>query len=345
MKNRGATQTWRYFLRRFPGDGWRQSVERAALEQRRLLAEPGLVPVALERLAHLLSIEVRDVTSSFRCREGSLSPAPRGFICELRQGVSPTRRRFSLAHEIGHSLFYDCTHTPPRHVIGSLVDEELEAEESLCNAFASALLLPENSLRESIASQVVRANPRSFLQHVEHIALRRYQVSLVTLVARLHTIHACLPGFRIVVFAWKADPPRELTPRLRVAAWADLSRSFNARVWTNRSPEGVGLHSVRKLFDDWSAAKASHAGAATRGWRFPLEEPPEVDECIHASHQDAIGKWSRISLSVRATSRLYARGDCGDGNVYIVTVLFSPESTHRPMLSPVAKGVSVYNPA
>lgn len=54
------------------------------------------------------------------------------------------RRRFSVAHEIGHVFFYDRRSSPPRR----LASQASRGEENFCDAFAAELLVPEPSLDE-----------------------------------------------------------------------------------------------------------------------------------------------------------------------------------------------------
>lgn len=51
--------------------------------------------------------------------------------------VRRRRLRFRVAHEIGHSFFYDRRYRPARRLLSGS-----EAEEAFCDAFASALLVP-----------------------------------------------------------------------------------------------------------------------------------------------------------------------------------------------------------
>ncbi len=54
-----------------------------------------------------------------------------------RARLSRRRMRFRIAHEIGHSFFYDRRCRPARRLLG-----HSDAEEAFCDAFANALLVP-----------------------------------------------------------------------------------------------------------------------------------------------------------------------------------------------------------
>jgi hypothetical protein len=87
--------------------------------------------------------DVRMNATSGGCR-GLLQPALRhGFrICvdpsPLSGGARRRRRAFVIAHEIGHSFFYDRARQRPTR----LQPAGSRAEERFCNQFARALLLP-----------------------------------------------------------------------------------------------------------------------------------------------------------------------------------------------------------
>jgi hypothetical protein len=68
-----------------------------------------------------------------------------GFRVVLRQGAPHTRRRFTLAHEICHTFFYEAA--PELKLAGAHPDP---FEEALCNHGAGCLLMPEAAIRESV---------------------------------------------------------------------------------------------------------------------------------------------------------------------------------------------------
>lgn len=75
-----------------------------------------------------------------------IDPTPPGGWGGVRRAVRPElrrhRHRFRVAHEIAHTFFYDRTGGRPRRVFpGS------DAEETFCDEFARALLLPAEAVR------------------------------------------------------------------------------------------------------------------------------------------------------------------------------------------------------
>lgn len=67
---------------------------------------------------------------------GLLCTNTKGFIMYLKNQLSEFDEKFTIAHEIGHTLFYENL----RHQIGILSKNELSKEEYICNKFASLLL-------------------------------------------------------------------------------------------------------------------------------------------------------------------------------------------------------------
>lgn len=80
---------------------------------------------------------------------------------DARQEIRlPGRMRFTIAHEIAHTLFYDTKSMPPRDLFEPEDAEKAQALESLCNAAAAEFLLPEKVMRH-VAVAVDFMNPDS----------------------------------------------------------------------------------------------------------------------------------------------------------------------------------------
>lgn len=91
-------------------------------------------------------------------QEARLNPTNQGFSLwlrenpnlprspDLRGGTVPTRLRTTLAHELGHTFFFDTSVLPPRPFVSylSLSDREHASDEEWwCMDFARAYLIPE----------------------------------------------------------------------------------------------------------------------------------------------------------------------------------------------------------
>jgi uncharacterized protein DUF955 len=85
--------------------------------------------------------------------EARLEPGLTGFSIRLNGSLAfkenERRRRFALAHELGHTLFYDLNKIPPERIIPLPLHDPLE--EDVCDKFASALLIPLWYLEEVCA--------------------------------------------------------------------------------------------------------------------------------------------------------------------------------------------------
>jgi Zn-dependent peptidase ImmA (M78 family) len=86
----------------------------------------------------------------------------------IDSGASETRKRFTLAHELGHVMLFQIAQTGlplgfKRYRTSSQAgyDSQDPAEEALCNEFAAALLMPEEEVKEKVDKQ--RIVPRLIL--------------------------------------------------------------------------------------------------------------------------------------------------------------------------------------
>ncbi len=100
----------------------------------------------LRPIADTLRVKVRFVRSKEReqfC--GIVEPVPSGFQAVVHfSGSVGARERFTIAHEIGHTLFYTLGDGEPQRIIPALSlagPRARHREEGLCNRFARALLL------------------------------------------------------------------------------------------------------------------------------------------------------------------------------------------------------------
>jgi len=91
----------------------------------------------------------------------------------------PGRVRFSMAHELIHTFFYDTEQKPYRKRIKETHHKEIDSLEIACNYGASRLLLPTRQLRTD-------TNKSDFLSTKRIIDLaRKYRVSIECLIHRL----------------------------------------------------------------------------------------------------------------------------------------------------------------
>lgn len=164
---------------------------------KRLSREHGPVtaPVDLDLVAascRVLRIERRRMIP-----EGVLEVGEGGFFIYLQDNFDATpgfkrRQRFTLAHEIAHTLFYDSSQGKPTLIAGAPRGERLER---LCHSGAGQILIPESLLlREAELRHGVGTG-----EDVFDIA-ELFDVSTEVLVRRLHSLHTAARGdFAVLV--------------------------------------------------------------------------------------------------------------------------------------------------
>jgi hypothetical protein len=118
----------------------------------RLLSMAGITrePVSLRDVISALNLELVYSTREPFCPEAALEPLGDRYAIVLHGDGGERRRRFTIAHEIGHFMLH-----PPRacRERGGLVGEAGRGEEREADAFAAELLMPEQLVRQAVAEQ------------------------------------------------------------------------------------------------------------------------------------------------------------------------------------------------
>jgi hypothetical protein len=115
----------------------------------RLLQSAGVSrePVSLRDVVSALNLEVVQTAGEpFLC-EAALEPVGDGHQIVLRGATSEQRRRFTIAHEIGHFVLHPHRLAPQRGGPGNAAWQRQERE---ADQFAAELLMPENMVREAV---------------------------------------------------------------------------------------------------------------------------------------------------------------------------------------------------
>jgi Zn-dependent peptidase ImmA (M78 family) len=143
------------------------------------------IPVDVEGIIRSFGIAVRsqpmedNMSSMLVLKDGRA-------VIGLNQSHPPTRRRFSLAHELGHFLLHG---KAPRVFLDEatiffrdeLAAEGSDLEEIEANTFAAELLMPEKVLR-----QMIQRNPLdAFDERAVQRLAARFEVSVQALTIRL----------------------------------------------------------------------------------------------------------------------------------------------------------------
>lgn len=160
----------------FLSDRVRSLLSRFAREKGPL--RPPVDALALANLCGVLSVEHRRMVP-----EGVLAPVQGGFKMYVQSNFEhhrgfKVRERFTIAHEIVHTFFYEPNGDVPRRIKGAPRGEALER---LCHIGAGQLLVPEGLLRRELDARGEVASVEAILD-----LIRVFNVSAEVLIRRLH---------------------------------------------------------------------------------------------------------------------------------------------------------------
>jgi len=151
----------------------------------------GILPVPLEQIAKREGIKIEltplddDLSGMSFIKNGVA-------VIVLNLNHHPNRRRFTLAHEIGHHLMHVSYLTNNVHVDKSVLNRDnvssqaVDLKEIEANAFAAELLMPEIELRKY---QHVDFNDDAFL----YALAKKLKVSVTALTYRLTNLGMVSP--------------------------------------------------------------------------------------------------------------------------------------------------------
>lgn len=118
----------------------------------RLLHTAGITrePVPLRDVVSALNLELVRHTREPFASEAALEPLGDTRAVVLRGGGDERRRRFTIAHEIGHFVLHPERVRAER---GGAATEAMRTQEREADAFAADLLMPEHLVRQAVAEQ------------------------------------------------------------------------------------------------------------------------------------------------------------------------------------------------
>lgn len=195
----------------------------------------------------------------------ALLSATRAGLVVRMQRCSLAWNRYVLAHELGHSLFYDRSDLLPRNARRRLgrdaslplrrdVWVAAEAEEHLCDEIADYLLMPEAVVRRTLCSKVSR------LENVRRIA-DRCDVPIDRAYLRFRDVESQTPDACVQLTVWESDEVTDgpLRPESPVTLlYSEGVARIRGRSYCARD---AGLAGV-----DW----VHEAGASTFCFRRPI---------------------------------------------------------------------------
>jgi hypothetical protein len=134
------------------------------VESRALFHSKKLAPTPLNPLAHERSANVRfmplpvpgclcSTSSGFDIFVQANAKDSKSFSEKFFSGNDyqlPVRHRFTIAHEIAHTYFYDLSKQPPFMQFPPNADKELRSMEKACDVIANRILLPKLILEDFV---------------------------------------------------------------------------------------------------------------------------------------------------------------------------------------------------
>jgi hypothetical protein len=330
-----ATRTEKYFSGLLGTATVRGAVERAA-ELAWASLSPVALPVDVFELARMRGIQVLEDLCGSGCPEGLLVPKKAGYTVRLRRDTAVARRRFSLAHEMGHTFFYVDGGAGPRHAIGVLDRSERAAEERICDQFASGLLMPASEMKRQLPF-IPEADPSAFLQSISRLA-STFWVSPFVVVSRLRSLEIPSPPCLVIYSSVRPNPKTLEQPALRVDFCSSLGDWQNRSVWKDRALNSVGLKGPVSLYDAWNSRPGPGSFSMDDQQRLSTDghTTSRITEDVKLSLVTG-GRWKNLEESCVSASRLYSwkasGGHCG---TYVISVVvpaagLAANSAARPL--------------
>lgn len=142
-----------------------------------------------------------------------------GFKIEVKDSWE-TRTRFTLAHEIGHTFFYDLDRHPPQRLLQST---HLKDEEAFCSILAAELLMPAQMVATELGKQEGwgdLTDPTVVLRRLADL----FKVSLEAMTRRiiedLKAVNGVVMSVRWLTRNQRSDDCEDAEPGWRLWWWA-----------------------------------------------------------------------------------------------------------------------------
>lgn len=193
-------------------------------------------PVMLPEIAKLRGINRTEYFDRPGSPHGLLVPTVDGFLVRLPKDIGEHRNRTSMAHEIGHTFFYDLRRSPPTRLLSRPRSGPSYKEEDICKWFARELLMP----RELIAIPG-DGEPENQLDFLIELA-KRFVVSPELAATRLLWDLGYFP-LSVGMFSWFEN-------RTNGKDNCRLWKYRGQRVKSLRKPESVFLQAVERVLKD-----------------------------------------------------------------------------------------------
>lgn len=163
-----------------------EDAERAARKARRFLNQPEGPLKNLLRAAELLGVVSASLDHHDDKLDGSYVALDKGGIALINGGTPSGRRRFTLAHELGHHVLADS------YSAEWIVAAEDEDRERLVSAFAIHFLMP----RDSVVQRWAQLNGRDDPRPAAIVLGAEFAVSWTAICAQLRNLKLISDGVR-----------------------------------------------------------------------------------------------------------------------------------------------------
>ena len=208
------------------------------------LTKQSAPPIDLKPLLRLRRILAVKYDSSLGCR-AKLIPVERGFEIRVDESLRYRFRRenwrFTIAHEIGHTFFYDLDTVVPRRYPGIPVGNI--PEERFCDLFACELLMPQKLMVDRFRPEIFEEEQscdHSLFKSVFKIQ-REFDVSLGSICLRIVkdlSLWRCL----LILCRWlpkfpvrsSGDEQREMGDHTWRIVWSVLPDTYSKEIFFPR---------------------------------------------------------------------------------------------------------------
>lgn len=168
---------------------------------------PPFLPKKYTRFVNIREIQKANLGDS----SGLLLKFHDGYVIKVNQGHYQVRQNFSCAHEIGHILFSDLKLENYVRTIeyrtfntSKTMEIRVRARETLCDAAAAELLMPESVFRKYLSTSGLS------ISSIEHLA-HTFQVSILAATRRISEV-SIEPCVAILWHPWPKSKPKGLRP-------------------------------------------------------------------------------------------------------------------------------------
>lgn len=319
------TRTEKYFMELYQSSILHEAIERAAKIERgtafRYQQGNHNIPINVHRIAWKRGIQIASSLSINAKEDALLTQKDGGYLLHLKSNMSKRRERFTIAHEIEHTLFYQ----KERHQIGILDKKELSAEERICNKFARALLVPSEIIYQ-ILPQIPSETPWQVLHNLLNTC-SKFDISPPALIPRLEEIYELSEtSLILLIFRFRKNRFKRTEEHLRVYGSCALGEFMNIKIPFNISANSLNLNYTEKLFDEWRRLLAEEEKIT--GGMFILDEMGNIrnlKECTPNWKDEEVFlsgvKRNKNKIGALTSNILISRDDWDEHQAYIITVI------------------------